>query len=244
MLAVLDHIEKIRPSIWTFWFRPEQMLYFIAGQYIELYLPHPNPDNRGQHRWFTISSIPSDPLLAITVQFVDKPSTYKQAMQQLQPGTQVHFSEPIGDFVLPKYLGTPIVMMAAGLGITPMQSMITQVNQAMERRPMHLVQLARQEEDLLFMDTFRQAHIDYSPCVTNATDRQGWQGLRGKLDGQRLIDITSQLHTRTSTFSLGDKLFYLSGPEPLVMSVYSDLRTYGIERSQIVLDYFPGYVDL
>ena len=55
MQVTLDHVEDIAQNIKTFWFKPEKSLRHVAGQFIELTIPHDNADKRGQKRWFTLS---------------------------------------------------------------------------------------------------------------------------------------------------------------------------------------------
>src|SRR5262249_31068677 len=50
----------------SFFFRPEQPLPFVAGQFVDLTLAHAWPDDRGITRCFTIASAPSEQLLQFT----------------------------------------------------------------------------------------------------------------------------------------------------------------------------------
>lgn len=60
MQVVFDHSKDEAANITTFFFRPEKPVQYTAGQFIELTIPHENPDDRGQKRWFTLSSSPTD----------------------------------------------------------------------------------------------------------------------------------------------------------------------------------------
>lgn len=234
MFATVDHIEQLRSDTWTFWLKPEKPYRFIAGQYAELYVPHTNADDRGEHRWLTISSTPKDDLLALTTRFELKPSTYKQALKLVQPGQRLYLSEPLGDFVLPKMHTVPVVLVAAGIGITPMQSMISDMIQKQEQRPITLIHIGRTTQDLFFTSTFETANISYYQLLTRPD--ANWHGLQGQMHGSRVLEIAGVATPLT--------LFYLSGPEKLVMQLHDELITLGIDREQIVLDYFPGYVQL
>ena len=69
MQIILDHTEDIAENIKTFWFVPKKPMDYIAGQFIEMTLPHDHPDERGQKHWFTLSSSPTEPLISITNKF-------------------------------------------------------------------------------------------------------------------------------------------------------------------------------
>src|SRR5882724_8480449 len=126
MKVALDHVEDIAEHIKTFWFTPEQPTRYVAGQYTELYLPHDNPDNRGEKHWFTLSSSPTNSLVSITSKFSpNNGSTFKRTLLQLPLGTQVTMAAPMGDFVLPKDKSIPLVFVAGGIGVTPMHSIVS-----------------------------------------------------------------------------------------------------------------------
>ena len=124
MIATLHHVVDETPVIRTFFFKSERPLRYVAGQFIELTLPHADPDDRGTRRWFTLSSAPSHELISITTKHAEKPSTFKQKLWSLEPGDTVDISEPMGDFVLPKDSTQPLVWIAGGLGITPFHSIV------------------------------------------------------------------------------------------------------------------------
>jgi len=231
MFLTLDHIQRLTPDIWTFYFQPQSAFRFEAGQYIEICIPHADPDNRGERRWMTISSAPQEPLTAITMRFTPiNGSTYKAAARQLQPGAVLYASDPIGDFVLPKDPRLPLVFITAGIGITPAYSMLQHLQHTGQQRNVHLLYAARSPRDLVFHPFLTQLPITYTPMISQpAAD---WQGLVGKLQADHIWSIVDKPHA---------KLFYFSGPEDLIMQLVGNLHQLGLQRSQVVLDYFPGY---
>jgi len=232
MYLTLHHIEKLRPDIWTFWFTTEKRIRYEAGQYIDVTMPHSPTDNRGTVRTLTISSAPQDPITGITVRFMrdGSGSSYKDALQLLEPGDILFATDPIGDFVLPKDDRIPLVFIAAGLGITPIRSMAHYMTISGQKRPVQLVYAVQSPSDLLFEDILANAPIDYIPLVSNPTPE--WQGAKGRLSGEVILNLTGDPT---------NKLFFLSGPQGLIMQIYDQLLRVGIPRRSIVLDYFPGY---
>lgn len=238
MYITLDHTEALAQDIHTFWFKPHKAFRFIAGQYIEIHVPHAPMDSRGDKRWFSISSTPIDGLVAITMKIAPPAvsSSYKVAFSGLRPGITLYASDPIGDFVLPKSPTIPLVFMALGIGITPFQSMMRSLSQTGESRDIHIVHAATSLNDLIFRDKMQHYKSStYTPLLLQAP--AGWQGLTGRLDARRLLEIT-----HTSAGMLEEKLFYMSGPEPPVLQIIDELYQLGITRQQIVMDYFPGYI--
>lgn len=222
MYVRLEYVEGVAGRIKTLWFRPEQPVRYTAGQFTELYLPHSNHDDRGIRRWFTLSSSPTEELLGVTTRFETvQSSTFKQQLANIKPGTRLHLADPMGDFVLPKDPTIPIVFIAAGLGITPVRSMIKSLQDTGEQRDVQLIYAAPQDE-LAFEQLFKQYSRRYTPITT----RQ-----RQKLSAPALLNLIDARQPR----------IYISGPELLVETLYKQLQTAGIDSGRLVADYFPGY---
>ncbi len=236
MRIVFDHREQITPTVWTFAFRPDKPLHFIAGQYAEIHLPHPSADERGDRRWFTISSEPGDALVHITTKLTAKDgSSFKHALLALRPGAILNISEPIGDFVLPKDTNIPLVFVAGGIGITPIHSMVKWLHETGARRPITLLHAVHSASDLIFADLFRTYDLAFVPIVGKAS--KDWRGETGTLNGERIMEFAGPALSANS-------LFYFSGPELMVESLIAEIKRFGIESHRIVIDYFPGYSEL
>lgn len=231
MKAVLDHTEDTAANIKTFWFKTEKPMRFVAGQFTELYLPHPNTDSRGDKHWFTISSIPADNLVSITSKFApERSSTFKQTLWGLQPGAEVTLAEPMGDFVLPKDPSIPILYAACGIGVTPVHSMVKQLQHDHQKRDITLLYGVRNSEDLAFSNVFETANIAYKPIVKQPDE--SWTGDIGVLDSARILD---------ELCNKKDALVFLSGPEFWAEQTLAELTKAGIPTELLITDYFHGY---
>jgi glycine betaine catabolism B len=150
MRARLEHIEDIGGHAKTFWFKPERRVRYVAGQFTELHLPH-DADDRGIRRWFTLSSSPTENLVGITTRFArQQGSSFKRQLAGLRAGMTLDLADPMGDFVLPKDQSIPLVFAVAGLGITPVRSMVKWLVDTQEKRDIRLIYADSQPNDLLF----------------------------------------------------------------------------------------------
>lgn len=234
MQAVFDHTEPKADNITMFWLKPRQEVKYTAGQFTELYLPHDKPDDRGIKRWYTLSSSPTEGLLAIATKFAkDRGSSFKRTLRALQPGAEVRMADPMGDFVLPKDPNIPLVLVAGGIGITPYRSMVKWLLDMNERRDIHLLYSLSTVDEIVFKEIFEAYGLKMDIIVNNPP--AGWQGLSGKLTAQRILDVAGNLQ---------GKQLYLSGPEPMVEAFDKDLKNLGLLPDQIVTDFFPGYVEI
>ena len=207
-------------------------MHYTAGQFTELTLPHDQPDERGIKRWFTLSSSPTQELVSITTRYAgdDKSSSFKKTLFALEPGAEVSMAEAMGDFVLPKLLQTPLVFIAGGIGITPFHSMFEWLATTGEARTIRFMWSVRNEEDIIFQETIDKANVHATLVVADPSE--AWGGLRGQLDAETILGIEKPTD---------DALIYISGPEAMVETLEADLQKHGIDKRQIVGDFFPGY---
>ncbi|HET8991481.1 MAG TPA: FAD-dependent oxidoreductase [Candidatus Saccharimonadales bacterium] len=233
MKFTLDHVVEESQDIFSFFFEPSQKLSFTAGQYIEMSLPHEHPDNRGVRRWFTISSSPTEPLVSITTRIIEKSSSFKKTLFGLEPGDEVSITGPMGDFVLPKFVQTPLIFVAGGIGITPFHSIMSWLNDTKETRPIRLIYGVRSEEEIIFNEAFDKA--DIHPTVVVENPSSAWGGERGRLSAELILGLAKPSE---------DSLIYVSGPEPMVETLEKDLKSSGINKDNLVLDFFPNYKEI
>jgi ferredoxin-NADP reductase len=210
-------------------------MQYTAGQFTELTLKHPEPDERGVKRWFTLSSSPTDELVSITTRYAgdDKSSTFKKTLFALQPGDKVELADAMGDFVLPKHVQTPLIFVAGGIGITPFHSMFKWLADTGEQRDIRFLYAVNTEDDIIFQDTYDKAGVHATIIVGNPSE--AWGGLRGRLDAETILGIEKPND---------DSLIYLSGPEPMIEALEAGLQKHGVDKRQIVGDFFPGYTSL
>lgn len=233
MKATLIRKEQEAPNIHTFFFKTEKEFNYIAGQFTEIQLPLSNPDERGNKRWFTLSSSPTEEFVSITTRLDPvKPSAFKQALFNLESGAQITLAEPMGDFVLPKQKDTLLIFIAGGIGITPMRSMIKWLSDTNEHRDITLYYAAKVMEDMVFLDLFQNTDIKFEPIL--GSPPSDWQGMTGRLTSKTIMSLPNVLD---------NTLVYISGPEPMVETFNTELQQGGIPEHRLVMDYFPGYTE-
>ena len=231
MLVKLVRTEKSAKNIKTFWFAPEKSLDYTAGQFVEFYLPHKKPDVRGQKRWFTLSSSPSEKLISITTkQAVDRISSFKQTLFGLKNGDLVSVSEPMGDFVLPKDAQIPIVFVAGGIGITPMRSMVQWLTDIREKRNIVLIYATKTLNKFAFRKLFEKYGI--RPIYVLPANIASKSEHAGPVTGQFIQNLSHHVHSQ---------LIYISGPEQFTEKLEKELLDAGTPKENLVLDFFPGY---
>src|SRR4051812_5536799 len=110
-------------DVYSFRFEPSEAVNWQPGQYMHYVLPLTNPDEKGNERWFTISTAPFEKHIQITTRFDNLPlSSFKQYLMSLKDGDQIDSDGPKGTFTL-REGDFYHVLIAGGIGITPFRSM-------------------------------------------------------------------------------------------------------------------------
>lgn len=231
MKATFAKRQQLTDTIASFSFKPEREFSFTAGQYINLTLTGHVEHGESAERWFTISSAPHEDYITITTRVGEAAHTaFKRALDKLTVGAQVDISEPMGAFVLPRLLQTPLIFVAGGIGITPFHSILSWLANSKEERNIRMLYSVRTEDDIIFQETFDKANQHVTLVV--AEPSAAWGGERGQLTAEMILGIEKPS---------SDTLIFVSGPEPFVQKVQNDLAALDVSNQQIVVDEFQGY---
>lgn len=227
---------QIAPDIYDFVFVPTRRLRFAPGQYMEWTLGHDDPDGRGNRRFFTLASSPTEDALRVGVKFYPQSSTFKHAMLTMDGHTEVVATHLAGDFTLPADPRQKCVFIAGGIGITPFRSMIKYLLDTHQPRPIVLFYATRRVDDMVYHDVFEQAWrelgIKTIYTITNPHQRPAWwQGQVGRITPELIqAEVPDYL----------DCTFYLSGPNVMVDAFKTSLAQLHVKKHRIKTDYFPG----
>lgn len=222
MHIILKEKEHLTGNVWAFRFNWSEPANWIAGQFIRVELNHPDPDNEGVRRWFTISSAPFEGIAQITTHISS--STFKQALIKLKPGDKLKITEePSGNFVW-QDSKLPIVFVAGGIGITPFRSMLRQRKH--DGLPLNvLLVYGNRNNEIVFkkeLDEYVLSNSEFK--VEYVVGRH--------LTVQKCEELAPELNK---------SLVYISGPEPMVEALGDGLRDKGYHDSNIKQDFFPNY---
>ena len=210
-------------NVWTFEFESHPHFSWTAGQYMQVQLPHPNPDKEGTKRFFTVSAAPYTGNPTITTRITE--TTFKQALVNLpEDGVLNLLARPDGDFIWTDG-ARPLVFVAAGIGITPFHSILAQ--RAHDHQPLDVTLVYANRSDAIpFKDEF--------DAMAASDQKFKIHYITGLVTASRVAELVPDLHKA---------MVYVSGPEPMVEALGDQLKSDGLPESQLKQDYFPNYTD-
>ncbi len=236
LVLQLKRKTKLAPDVYDFVFAPPSKFAYAPGQYMEWTLGHADPDSRGNRRYFTLASSPTESNLRLGVKFYDASSSFKQALLSLDTNSEVVASQLAGDFTLPRDPKQKCVFIAGGIGITPFRSMIKYLLDKHERRPVTLFYAGRTANELVYLDIFEKARSELGiKTIYTITDSarvpSWWQGKVGRITPALLKEQVPDYK---------DSLFYISGPKSMVDGFKALLRQLNVAETHIKTDFFQG----
>ncbi len=207
---------------------------FRAGQHLPLELRLDGLD-QPVSRTYSLSGSPEDPHYRISVKREPRGLISRHLHDQLEPGAIISARQPNGDFVLqpgPR----PVVLISAGVGVTPMVSMLHQLARDGFRNPVHFIHgardsdhhpLAREVHELIEGQANARRTVVFSR--PRPRDREGYDfDLPGRLDGDLLAQVLPD-------FSAD---FYLCGPSAFMAELSAALQAREVPQDAIHMETF------
>lgn len=210
-------------NVQTFKFEPEQPIAWQPGQYMHYVLENLQPDDKGNERWFTVSTAPFEKLIAITTRLDNLPfSNFKQALVDMKAGDMIEADGPKGQFVLQDG-DRRHVLIAGGIGITPFRSMLAELAHNQQSKTIDLL-YANRDNNFVFGQELKDLQSNYSSLTI-----------------KEFVDRRLELDDFKPYLSDSNSMYYLSGPRSMVESYQELLIENGVLPEQIMTDFFPGY---
>ena len=150
-------------------------------------------------------------------------------------GDLLEVGAPRGNFILPK-TDDPVVLLSAGVGVTPVLAMLQALSSAETRRPVWWLYGARNREDHPFAaEAQRFLHLLPDARSYIKYSKPGNEDILGKdYDAQGRLTIADIAGLRIPDSAH----FYLCGPPSFMKGMSSGLRDHGMRASQIHSEVF------
>ncbi|MFB7912784.1 globin domain-containing protein [Streptomyces sp. NPDC056061] len=204
---------------------------FRPGQYVSVQVEL--PDGARQIRQYSLSGAPGSPLRSITVKRVHGGGSpdgevSRHLHAEVRTGDRLRVSAPYGDLVLDS-ADAPLLLASAGIGCTPMLSMLEHLATTGHRAPVTVVHGDRSPADHA-MCTDHAALTDKLPDAS----AHFWYEQPGPghpADRTGLVDLTD-LPVAPGTHA------YLCGPLPFMRAVRTQLLAKGVPAAAVHYEVF------
>jgi glycine betaine catabolism B len=239
LFPVLKQKVHVAADTIDFIFDPGQTLAYSPGQYIEMTLPHTHSDSRGDRRYFTLASSPTEEDIRLGVKFYESGSSFKEAMLAMNRRSQSVIARVSGDFILPGDQRQKLAFIAGGIGVTPFRSMTKYMIDRRESRDVVLLYGASDWKHVAYAPVFEAAHRLFGMKTIYALSSQPPQSRVPY--AYQPARVTEELICREVP-DFQERIFYISGTHAMVADVKRMLRNLNVPTHHIKIDFFPGYV--
>ncbi len=206
----------------------------LPGQFLVLRL-RTTPNGPMLLRNYSMSGIPGATTYRVSVKRETNGVVSSYICDHVHAGDSLEVSAPRGGFIL-RSGDTPVVLLSAGIGATPVLAMLHSLSSAASRREVWWIYgarnraehpFAKESHDLLQTLVNGRSHIVYSK--PDSGDKPG-------------VDYDSVGHVDTPLLDrLGvtrDADFYLCGPPPFLKQLTGGLKKWGADSTRIYLEVF------
>ncbi len=174
-------------------------------------------------RAFSIASRHEEGVIRIGTRIGPDPSAYKAVLRDLAPGNRIDMRGPFGWFKL-QDVTSPIVMIAGGIGITPIYGILKELEASDNRRKVEVI--VSSKGHYLFkeeIDGIAQEDANITIHYTRSRD-----------EAQAMIKNSSELYGQRGWY-------YISGTPSMIREVTNQLTSSSIPSKRIINDPFKGY---
>jgi predicted ferric reductase len=228
ILALARHrfrVDKVVPEsddVWSVYLTGRHLdrFSFRSGQYANvaflskgLWTPHP----------FSFSAAPNDQFVRVSVKAV---GDFTSRIPKLRPGTLALLEGPLGRFTVSTSRRDKYLMVAGGIGITPIRALIESLVSA--HRDIVLLYAVKTAKDLVFASELRSltAHCHFILSQSaDATDGHE----HGRIDREMLIRLIPDAR---------DREVFVCGPPLMMHAIIAALHALQIRGSQIHYERF------
>ena len=198
---------------------------FMAGQWVDFFVTLEGAEAVGG---YSITSSPAEQTtfsLAVKQDGSDHPVT-NWLHEDARVGDKVEVALG-GDFYYEPDEADSVVLIAGGIGLTPLMSIVRSANELATRTHLTLVYSASTPDELLFRGELESIAADNPRVrpvftVTQAMP-DSWIGHAGRIDAALL---------KTESVDL-DALFFVCGPPAMIRAMIAMLRGLGVPRARI-----------
>jgi ferredoxin-NADP reductase/DMSO/TMAO reductase YedYZ heme-binding membrane subunit len=206
---------------------------YLAGQYLILSLLIAG---KKVTRTYTIASSPARPAYCeLTIKREEKGLASRHLHETVSEGDLLSVSAPAGRFTFDGTRTKSIVMIAGGVGITPLMAILRDLTGRNWKGDIHFLYCAKIPRDIIFRQELEELQGRYPNLhlvvTLTRTDGAGWAGRTGRITGDLLSQTIPNLATQP---------VFICGPTSMMEPMIQVLLDLGVLNEQIRSEAFLG----
>lgn len=229
-------IERLTHDIRAIEIELSSPMKFWAGQYVDITVTAQTGE--AITRSFSMANPPSETekLAFIIKKYPEGRFSGELDFGGIRVGTEVRVVGPYGTCFRRENRAGPLILVAAGSGMSPIWSILHDHLASGEERPVHFFYGARTQADLFYRDriaALTQAHplVTFIPVLSHAEDDKEWAGERGF--------VHTRVDVKLKDLAIdGQGDVYACGPPPMIDALQPILFMNGFESERIFFDKF------
>lgn len=203
----------------------------VAGQYLNLAL---TIDGKRVNRSYTIASSPTrSAYCEISVKRTTDGYGSRHLHEAWREGQRVKVSAPAGKFIFAGHESERVVLIAGGIGITPMMSVVRSLTDRGWRGDIYLLFSVRRVRDVVFHEelAYLQARFPnlHVRIIVSRDPETPWDGPRGQITREIIAGFVPGL-------THGPVL--LCGPDPMMAAMRAILVGMGVPDAEVLQEAF------
>jgi predicted ferric reductase len=162
----------------------------------------------------------------------DAAGDFTNSLKNIEPGASAWIEGPFGSFVPDPDPNVSLFLVAGGIGITPMMSMLRTYQRSGEQRRVLLLYANPDLDQACFTEELEKLEQELNLEVVHVLEDppEDWHGESGLIDEDLLARYLDRLD--------GPVQYMTCGPAPLMDQVVSVLRSHGVDWRRIFSERF------
>ncbi|PSB12773.1 oxidoreductase [filamentous cyanobacterium CCP2] len=228
---LVEDVISQRGDVWTLALRPHghEGITFEPGQFAWITL-NISPFRMREHPFSMSSSGDHAERLEFSIKAL---GDFTKRIKDVKPGTKAYLDGPYGVFTTDRYWDSAgFVLIAGGIGITPMMSMLLTAAERKDDRPFLLIYASRSWEDVTFREELEnlkeQLDLKVIHVLRKADD--DWEGETGYVD-RDLLERYIPLHR-------GSRQYFICAAPVMMDQVERALHDLDVPITNIHMEHF------
>ncbi len=176
---------------------------------------------------FSMSCMPNGNNLRLSIKGV---GDFTKRISGLKPGVSVFIDGPHGVFTSKNCKSSKVLMIAGGIGITPIRSLAEEMSSM--GRDVVLIYSNRNHNSIVFekeLNDLASSSSGRLKVIHVISDDPGWPGEKGRIDKEKISRLAPDFKERE---------VFLCGPPPMMKALRLDLISIGVPNNQIHYERF------